>query len=328
MTKDRNRMDISAIYQPIRGDLDKVEETLSTMSNINSPHTGDMISHIIGSGGKRLRPAITLLAGKLFHYQPRLLIPMAVAVELLHTATLVHDDIIDKSHKRRNRPTANRLWGNDAAVLLGDYLFAAADDKAAETGDVRMVQLLSRTLMTISRGEIEEEFNSCNLGKTKEQYYRQINDKTASLLSIAAESGAILGQAAEEDVKRLRSYGHNMGMAFQVMDDVLDFTETEERRGKPVGADLGMGTITLPAILFLERYPDDNLIKRVCKHRGDQKALKLATEAIAQSPVISDCRDIAHELCSKARHALQGLPLKAARESLANLADYVAGQGV
>ena len=319
-------MDTSTIYQPIRGDLDKVEETLRAMGNINSSHTGDMVSHIIRSGGKRLRPAITLLAGKLFHYQPQLLIPMAVAVELLHTGTLVHDDIIDKSNKRRNRPTANSLWGNDAAVLLGDYLLAAAGDKAAETGDVRMIQLLSRTLMTISRGEIEEEFNSYNLGKTKEQYYRQINDKTASLLSIAAESGAILGQAAEEDVKRLRSYGHNMGMAFQVMDDVLDFTETEERRGKPVGADLSMGTITLPVILFLERYPDDSLIKQVCKHRGDQKALKLATEAIAQSPVISDCRDIAHELCSKARHALQGLPLKAAGESLVNLADYVADQ--
>lgn len=319
----KDRLDITTIYQPIKDDLDKVEEILTATGKVDSPQLGGMLSHITASGGKRLRPAITLLAGKLFHYQPRLLIPMAAAVELLHTATLVHDDIIDKSHRRRGRPTANSLWGDDAALLLGDHTFATAWEKAAETGDARMVKLLSRVLMAVSRAEIEEALNSYNRDKTREQYYLQISDKTAALFATAAESGAILGRAAEEDVERLKSYGSNLGMAFQVIDDILDFTGTEESRGKPVGVDLLGGTITLPAILFLERYPAGNPIEYAYNHRDNEDALKQATEAVASSAVISECYDIALDFCSRAQHTLEGLPHNAAGEALRAVADYV-----
>ena len=178
-------MDIKTIYKPIQKELDRVEEILAAEGNSALRGVDEMVAHIIESGGKRLRPALTLLAGKLFHYQPQRLLQMAAAIELLHTATLVHDDIIDKSSIRRSRPTANALWGNDNAILLGDYLFACAGKRAAMTGEPQMTSLLSQTLMAITRGEVEEGFNSYNLHKTREEYYHHIGNKTASLLSAA-----------------------------------------------------------------------------------------------------------------------------------------------
>lgn len=319
-------MDIKTIYQPIQKELDRMEEILATEGNPSSRGVDEMVTHIIGGGGKRLRPALTLLAGKLFHYQAQRLLPMAAAIELLHTATLVHDDIIDKSSIRRNRPTANVLWGNDNAILFGDYLFACSGKKAAMTGESQMTALLSQTLMAITRGEVEEGFNSYNLSKTREDYYQHIGDKTASLFSVAAESGAILGQANAEDTKKLKEYGYNLGMAFQIMDDVLDFTSIEKKRGKPVGVDLNMGIITLPVILFLEQAPKGNAVERLFEHQNDVEFLKKVIRIVANSQVITDCIDIARGFCDKAHRALRNIPVSAAHESLDGLVDYVIEQ--
>ncbi|MCD6358729.1 MAG: polyprenyl synthetase family protein, partial [Dehalococcoidia bacterium] len=294
--------------------------------DISSRGVGKMTAHIVGGGGKRLRPALTLLTGKLFHCQLQRLIPMAAAIELLHTATLIHDDIIDRSPIRRSKPTVNALWGDDNAILFGDYLFACAGRKAAETEEPRISALLSQTLMAITQGEIKEGFNSYNLRKTREEYYRHIGNKTASLLSAAAESGAILGQASNRETENLKDYGYNLGMAFQIIDDILDFTGSEKGRGKPVGVDLNMGIVSLPAILFLEQAPEDNILKHLFENRNDAELLKKAVEMIASSPAVTECTKTAHNFCSKARKSLKNLPAGEAHRSLDNLAYYVAEQ--
>jgi len=248
---------------------------------------------------------------------------MAAAVELMHTATLVHDDAIDKSPVRRGRPTINRVWGEEQAILLGDYLFAKAGKLAADTQNLQVVKLFAQTLMAISSGESNQAFSAFNLEQTRQQYMQRISSKTASLFSLATESGAILSQPPERLVNVLKEYGYNLGIAFQIIDDILDFIGTEEELGKPVGSDLAQGTLTLPAILLLERYPEDNPVKRLFQNRDKQKNIELAIELVRGSSITQECYGVASDYCSKACYNLNLLPDNASRQALINLANYV-----
>jgi geranylgeranyl pyrophosphate synthase len=248
---------------------------------------------------------------------------MATAVELLHIATLVHDDAIDNSMVRRGRPTINSLWGQERAVLLGDYLFAKSGEFAATTQNLRVIMLFSQTLETISSGEINQFLNAFNLKQTRQQYLERIASKTASLFSLATESGAVLSRAPEKSVKILKEYGHNLGIAYQIVDDILDFIGTEEEMGKPIGSDLAQGTLTLPAMLLLERYPDDNPVKRLFQNEDRDKNIKQAIDLVRNAPIVDECYNFASDYCSKACHNLTMLPDNASRRALAKLADYV-----
>ncbi len=215
----------------------------------------ELLDYSLEGDGKQIRPAIVLLSGKFCTFDLDYLLPMATAVELLHMATLVHDDAIDKSAVRRGVPTITKRWGEDKAVILGDYLFARAGEFCASTENVRVIKLFSQTLATISNGALNQTFDASILEQTHQQYLQRISSKTASLFTLATESGTILSQAPERSVEILREYGHNLGMAFQIVDDVLDFIGAEEELGKPVGSDLAQGTLTLPAMILLEYYP-------------------------------------------------------------------------
>lgn len=317
------RLDTSIIFQPVQPDLREVEKLLSEVSAVPSPQLSAMLSHIFRSGGKRLRPTITLLSGHLFHYQPDVIIPAAAAVEILHTATLVHDDVIDNSPRRRGQATINHLWGNDIAILLGDYLITAAEELAARTNNIKTPELLAQTIMAITRAEIEEDFNHFNLNKTREQYYRQINDKTAALFAAAVTAGAILGKASRDEIIRLQTYARNLGMAFQIMDDILDFTGTEEELGKPVGADLRQGTITLPVILFLEQHPGDDSLQNLCEQHNNVASLNTALQQVATSSAITECSHIAQDYCGRAKQALGTLPDGDYRQALTAITEIV-----
>ena len=320
-------MQLSEIYKLVQEDLARVESQIKSVSEVDSPGLAELSSYIL-AGGKGIRPALTLLSGKFCHYNLDLLLPMATAVELMHTATLVHDDAIDNSPVRRGRPTINEVWGEDKAILLGDYLFAKAGEFAASTGNLRVIRLFSQTIQTISSGELDQSFDAFNLEQTRDHYLQRISSKTASLFSLATESGAILSQAPEESIEVLREYGYNLGIAFQVVDDVLDFIGTEKELGKPVGSDLAQGTLTLPAMLLLERYPDDNPVKELFSSNdmpeGDkQERIKQAIELVYNSPIVGQCYEVASDYCARACHKLGLLPDNTGRQALKDLADLV-----
>jgi len=314
---------LSKIYEPIREDLAKVEGSLRSVSKVEYSWLSEMLDYSLSGGGKGIRPALTLLAGKFYNYNLDYLQPMAVSVELMHTATLVHDDAIDKSLVRRGRPTINSVWGEERAVLLGDYLFARAGEFATNTQNLQVVRLFSQTLGTISSGELGQTLSAFRLKQTREDYLQRISHKTASLFSLATESGAILSQAPEKSIQMLKDYGYNLGIAFQIVDDILDFTGTEEELGKPVGSDLAQGTLTLPAMLLLEYYPEDNPVKRLFENGDKQENIRLAIESIRNSPIIEECFAVAAEYSGRARKRLEQLPDNTSRQALVNLADYI-----
>ena len=316
-------MQLSTIYKPIQEDLDKVEDRLKSVSRVDFPLQSKMLDHSLRGGGKRIRPALTLLSGKFYNYNPDYLLPMAVAVELMHTATLVHDDAIDNSLIRRGRPTINKVWGEDKAVLLGDYLFAKAGEFSTDTQNLRVVRLFTQTLMAISSGELVQAFSAFNLEQARQNYLLRISNKTASLFSLSTESGAILSQAPEKSVKALKEYGHNLGVAFQIVDDILDFVSTEEEMGKPIGSDLAQGILTLPAMLFLERYPEENPVMKLFQEGDKQENIKLAIELIRNSSIVQECYKAASDYSAKACQSLNLLPNNESRQALADLANYV-----
>jgi len=312
---------LSAILNPFHEDLVKLEDSLESVSEVHVDHLSELLGYSLGSSGKRIRPALTLLSGKFYNYDLGYLLPMAAAVELLHTATLVHDDVIDKSAVRRGRSTVNEAWGEDKAVLLGDYLFARAGEFCASTGNLRVIKLFSQTLATMSIGELNQASSTFNLEQTREHYFERISKKTASMFVLATESGAILSQALERAVEILREYGLNLGIAFQIVDDTLDFIGTEEELGKPVGSDLAQGTLTLPTMLLLQYYPEDNPIKRFFEDQGDLESKKRVVDLIRNSPIVQECYDIAANYC--ACQNLDLLPDNTSCQALIDLADYV-----
>ncbi len=317
-------MQLSTIYKPIQEDLVKVEDSLRAVSKVDFTWLAKLLGHSLKSGGKKIRPALTLLSGKFYDYNLDYLLPMATAVELLHTATLVHDDAIDNSLVRRGRPTINKVWGSEKAVLLGDYLFANAGELTTTTQNLRVIKLVAQTIMTISSGELNQALNAFNLEQTRQDYLQRISRKTASLFSLAAESGAVLSQAPEKSIQVLIDYGYNLGIAFQIVDDILDFAGTEEEVGKPVGSDLAQGTLTLPAILLLERHPEDNPVKKLFHNEDEQKNIELAIELVRDSSIVEECYGIASDYCARACRNLNLLPDSGSCQALIQLADYVA----
>ena len=316
-------MELSTIYESIQEDLVKVKDKLRSISKIDFTWLSEQLGYVVRGGGKGIRPALTLLAGKFYNYNLKYLLPMATAVELMHTATLIHDDTIDKSVVRRGKPTIYKIWGEETAVLLGDYLFAKAGEFVADTQNPRVIKFFSQTLAAISSGELSQLLDAFTLEQTRQHYFQRISSKTASLFSLATESGAILSEAPEKSVKALKEFGYNLGIAFQIVDDVLDFTGTEDKLGKPIGSDLTQGTLTLPTMLLIERYPGDNPVKQVFENKNKQKNIELAIEMIRNSSIAQECYQIASEYHAKAFHNLSLLPESAARQALIELADYI-----
>jgi geranylgeranyl pyrophosphate synthase len=320
-------LELSQIYAPVQQDLNKVESQLKAVCQVDFTRLAELLSYTL-SGGKGIRPVLTLLCGKLYHYDLERLLSMATSVELLHTATLVHDDAIDNSPVRRGRATINQLWGEERAVLLGDYLFAKAGEFAALTGNLRVIRLFAQTLQIISRGELAQTFDAFNLEQTRDHYMERISGKTAALFSLATESGAVLGQTPEESVAILREYGFNLGIAFQIVDDLLDFTGTEEEMGKPIGSDLAQGTLTLPAMLLIEHHPQNNPVVELFKNRDmadaeKQKKIQKAIKLIRGSEITKKCLEAASDYCLKACSRLELLPDSPSRQALKDLADLV-----
>ncbi|MBI4497694.1 MAG: polyprenyl synthetase family protein [Chloroflexi bacterium] len=311
------------LYGPVQDDLHRVESYLLGVAKVDYAWLADLVTHTIGKSGKRIRPALTLLAGTFYDYRLDLLIPMASAAELLHTATLVHDDMLDNATTRRGRPTVNSLWSAGITVLLGDYLFANSAELVSRTANVRVMRRFAQTLMTICNGELAQNFMAFECNQTREDYYQRIGGKTAALFAMATECGAALSAAPEEVVQALERYGYNLGMAFQIADDILDFMGDAAEMGKPVGSDLLQGTLTLPALLLLEQHPQDNPIQALFAERDPEANLQHTLDLIRRLGIIEQAYAVAREFSATAVRSLTILPDTPARHTLEQLADYV-----
>lgn len=316
-------MSIASIYEPVKDGLEMVEDKLKSYSRVDFPWVAEPLGYVLDSSGKRIRPVLTLLAGKFYNYNLESLVPMAAAIELFHNATLVHDDAVDKAMTRRGKKAVNSLWGEGIAVLLGDYLFSVSADLVCSIGNFKVMRMFAQTLTEISGGQLRETFSAYSWKRNREDYYEQIYSKTASLFTAATGTGSVLSEAPEEAVAALTSYGKNLGMAFQVVDDILDFTGDAKEMGKPVGSDLLQGTLTLPAIMLMEQHPELTLVQEIFDQRGDRQKVDRVIEMVRSSSILDECYKIAADFCGKARRDLDGLPDKPSRKSLQGLADYV-----
>ncbi len=315
-------MKIAVLYGPVQEDLALVEATFESLKQVDYAPLAEMLELVLAGGGKLLRPALTLLAGRFGEYDLDLLVPLATSVELLHTASLVHDDVIDNAATRRGRPTANSAFDNATTVMLGDYMFAHAADQVARTDNIRVIRLFSQTLMMMTKGEIGQDLTAYDSRQTVRDYLQRIGGKTASLFATACEGGSIVAREPEEWVEALRNYGYNFGMAFQIVDDILDFTGDEAEMGKPVGSDLMQGTLTLPSLLLIERYPRDNPVQKFfARHR--KELLAQAVKMVRESDIPQQSYEMARSFCARAHEALSVLPDDPARQALYNLTDYV-----
>jgi geranylgeranyl pyrophosphate synthase len=312
-----------ALYGPVQDDIRLVEETLFAIRNVEFPALARMLEHILGATGKRVRPAIALLTGKIANYDLERLVPLAASIELLHSATLVHDDVIDAAATRRGRATANALFNNGPTVMVGDYMFAHAAELIARTGSIEVIRLFAHTLMEMAAGELHQDMSAYEYSSSTIKYFNRIAGKTASLFATAAKGGAMISDLREDWIESLRSYGENLGMCFQVVDDILDFTGDEEEMGKPVGSDLMQGTLTLPSLLIIERYPGNNPVKRYFEGRQKAESLRRSIDLVRNSDILDNSYKVARDFRDRALDALGGLPRSAATEALAEVAEWV-----
>jgi len=319
------------LLEPLSDELEKVERRLLEPVHADYPQLTAVLQNLLGSGGKRLRPALALLAGSLYPADRDKLVSLAASVEMLHTATLVHDDLIDGALMRRGSTTVNARWSMGATVLTGDYLFARAAALAAETNHVRVMAIFANTLMIICSGELRQIFDRHNVPRLDDQdawqvalerYDERIDAKTASLFSAATEAAAVLGDAPEGEVVALREYGRLLGMGFQIIDDVLDFEGNQSVLGKPVGSDLREGIVTLPVLYFLLDHPNDDRVATVVQNGGDDEMVLQVVEAIRASGAVSRALDRARDLIVRSQEHLSALPDVAPRATMHALADY------
>lgn len=315
-------MSLASLLEPVQSGLERVEKRLHESAASDYPLLSAVLQDLLAAGGKRLRPAIVLLASSFHPVDVEGVTNLASAVEMLHTATLVHDDMIDGSLVRRGHPTVNSRWSSEATVLTGDFLFARSAALAAATGSVDVVRLFAATLGTICDGELRQLLGTMLWSPSREDYDRRIYSKTASLFAAAAETGGVLSGAPEAEVRTLREYGLNLGMAFQVVDDVLDYAGDPEKMGKPTGSDLRQGIITLPAILYLERNGGRASLAALRQSVEEGKSDE-AVKAVLAAGCDREAMLTADAYAARARAALAGLLATPIRDTMSSLADFV-----
>jgi geranylgeranyl pyrophosphate synthase len=308
---------------PVQEQIKLVEERIRTQADDNHPDLRAALEHLLSSGGKRVRPTVVLLIGNMLGGAEEKLVTVGAAIELLHTATLVHDDLIDGSLLRRGMPTLNARWSPAATVLTGDFLFARAAKLAAEADHLPLMKLFAGTLATIVNGELTQLFTSRGL-INRGNYYQRIYAKTASLFEMSALAGALVSPVDEDTVESMRVFGHETGMAFQIVDDILDFTGDQTAVGKPLGSDLLQGLVTLPAIYYAEANPDDADVKLLSEGGwGNQDRMERLVNAIRKSEAIQKSMREAEDFIKRALDKLSPLHQGVERSALEDLARYI-----
>jgi len=300
-----------------------VENLMRSQSDGHHPGLGAAMEHLLASGGKRVRPAVALLTGDMLSAQTDNVVTLGAAIELLHTATLVHDDLIDGALLRRGIATLNSQWSPAATVLTGDYIFARAAKLAAETNSIPVMRLFSQTLATIVNGELTQLFASRGVA-SRENYFQRIYAKTASMFELATAAAAMLSPVDSATVEAMRGFGYDIGMAFQIVDDVLDFTAEQATLGKPVASDLRQGLITLPALFYVENNPDDPEMQSILGgHFISDERIDRLVNSIRESGCIQRSIDVAQKYVNGALDKLRQQPACPERDALEELSRYI-----
>lgn len=309
---------------PIQILLVQVEERMRSQADDYDPNLRIALRHLLASGGKRIRPAITLLIGQMLDGDMNRLVTLSASVEMLHTATLVHDDLIDGAVLRRGMATLNAQWSPAATVLTGDFIFARAAKLASETDSSTLLRLFAETLAVIVNGEVTQMFASRGVA-SRENYDQRIYAKTASLFELSARTAAILSPVDDATVETMRQFGYDLGMAFQIVDDILDFTGEQATVGKPVASDLRQGLITLPALHYLESHPDDPDMHLIMmnENQGSAPDMSRLVGAIRASGAIHQAMDEAQRYIQHAVDLLAQFPDTPEHEALDGLARYI-----
>ncbi|MEC3859895.1 polyprenyl synthetase family protein [Mesobacterium sp. TK19101] len=295
------------------------------MASEHAPRIPEVTAHLVEAGGKRLRPMLTLATAKMCGYDGPFHIHLAATVEFIHTATLLHDDVVDESNQRRGRPTANLLWDNKSSVLVGDYLFARSFQLMVETGSLRVLDILSNAAATIAEGEVLQLTAAQDLRTTEATYTQVVRGKTAALFAAATEVGGVIAGRSEDEIKALFDYGDALGIAFQIVDDLLDYWGTDAT-GKNVGDDFRERKLTLPLIKAVAKADDTERAfwKRVIE-KGDQRDgdLEHAIELLNRHGALEETRQDALAWAARANTAMASLPKSDLRDMLIDLNDYV-----
>ena len=296
------------------------------MESEHAPRIPEVAVHLVEAGGKRLRPMLTLATARMCGYGGECHCNLAAAVEFIHTATLLHDDVIDESAQRRGRPTANLLWDNKSSVLVGDYLFARAFQLMVETGSLQVLDILSNAAATIAEGEVLQLTAARDLHTDEGIYLKVVRGKTAALFAAATEAGAVIANAPKEHVRALASYGDALGISFQIVDDLLDYSGDSAATGKNVGDDFRERKLTLPVIKAVAgANADERAFWRLAIEKGvqDEGSLEQALELLARHDALEKTRADAIRWADRAKSAILELPPSDPRDVLHDLADYV-----
>ncbi len=316
----------------VAGDMAQVNRLIrERMASENAPRIPEISAHLIEAGGKRLRPILTLAASRLCGYAGEHHIRLAATVEFIHTATLLHDDVVDGSAKRRGRATANILWDNKSSVLVGDYLFARAFLLMVETGSLRVLDILSEASAVIAEGEVLQLTTAHDLTTDEARYLKVIRGKTAALFAAATEVGGVIAGAPEAQVSALATYGDALGIAFQVADDLLDYGGTSARLGKNPGDDFREGKVTMPVILAYQRGDDDARAfwrRTIVEGKQEEGDLERALVLFGDTDALTDTHARARAQADRAVAALDAFPDSEVRDALADIATFVVDRTV
>jgi octaprenyl-diphosphate synthase len=316
-------MDLSAIRAPVSEDLQAVDELILQRLQSNVVLINQIGHYIVGSGGKRLRPLLVLLAARACGYRGDRHIDMATIVEFIHTATLLHDDVVDGSELRRNRDTANAVWGNEASVLVGDFLYSRAFEMMVDVGIMRVMDVLSHATNRIAEGEVLQLLNTHDPDTDESRYMEVIERKTATLFEAGSRLGALLSEVPRELEDRLAAFGLHLGIAFQLVDDALDYDSDSETIGKHIGDDLEEGKPTLPLIRAMAVGTDAQRgMLRKAVEEGGRGRIDEVVAAIVETDALSYTAQLAKRHAALAREALDDLPDSDAKRSLMATADF------
>jgi octaprenyl-diphosphate synthase len=317
--------DLSQIYQPIAADLEALAAVLRRELATDDPFIGELVSHVLTTRGKLIRPALALLSASACGGADEQRLWLAGTVELIHLASLIHDDIIDAADLRRGISTVNMLWGNQVAVLLGDYLFATAFDLVSRVRHPEVAPTVAQAAVAMSRAEIQAVKLEGDVHEDEETYFSIIEGKTARLFSAACRSGALIAGASPAVAEALAAFGLQWGISFQITDDALDLTGTPEALGKPIGSDIDAGKVTLPVIAALRRASEtDRLrLRTLVGHASGDGVLDELRVIVDRYGGVRQALDAARAYADRAARALDALPASAATRSLRDLAEFV-----
>ncbi len=318
-------MDISAIRSLVEDDMNAVDSLILHRLESDVVLINQIGHYIVNSGGKRLRPMIVLLAAQALGYTGDKHIGLAAIIEFIHTATLLHDDVVDGSDLRRSRDTANAVWGNAASVLVGDFLYSRAFEMMVDVDKMRVMEILSHATNRIAEGEVLQLLNCHDPDTDEQKYLEVILRKTATLFEAGAQLGAVLCDASEAEEQALAKYGLHLGIAFQIIDDALDYSNSAEEIGKNIGDDLAEGKPTLPLIRAMEIGSDEQRqqLRDIIKN-GGREHIEIVKSAIESTDAISYTFKLAEQEADNAKQALEILPPSSYRSALETLADFSA----